>query len=205
MLKKAIGITSIANLYVGILESRIVEDEIIERFNLVEVYGVKNRTEAALRLHKNTVFNASDDNILRIRVKDKDPSRAADMANAFVEELDRQNKRLSAGQATSKRIFLGNRLKEIEARMGEIDTMLAREAAVQEMLFELLTKEYEIAKIEEAKSMPTIQVLDQAEVPEKRMARGTIRKTFLAGFTAFVLGVMVVLAREYVFVGGEVR
>jgi uncharacterized protein involved in exopolysaccharide biosynthesis len=127
------------------------------------------------------------------------------MANAFVEELDRQNKRLSAGQATSKRIFLGNRLKEIEAKMGEIDTMLAREAAVQEMLFELLTKEYEIAKIEEAKSMPTIQVLDEADVPEKRMARGTVRKTLLAGFCAFVMGVIIVLAREYVFVGGEVR
>jgi uncharacterized protein involved in exopolysaccharide biosynthesis len=64
--------------------------------------------------------------------------------------------------AESKKIPLENRLKEIKQELNQIDSMLSSDAKIKEMLFELLTKEYEIAKIEEAKSMPTIQVLDSA-------------------------------------------
>lgn len=203
MLKKAIGVTSIANLYVGLLKSHIVEDAIIDRFDLVKVYGVAGREKARRRLRRYTRVKSSDDNILRITVKDRRRERAAAMANAFVEELDRQNKRLSAGSATSKRIFLGNRLKEIEEKLAGIDNMLSREAKLQEMLYEMLTKEYEIAKIEEAKSMPTIQVLDKAVPPEHRMARGTVKKMLLAAVVSLVLGVAAAFLREYLFVTGS--
>jgi len=197
MLKKAIGITSIANLYAGFLKSWVVEDAVIDRFDLMKVYGVGSRVEAHRKLQQHTTVKTSDDNILRITVKDREAQRAAAIANGFVEELDRQNKRLSAGQATSKRIFLENRLKEIEQKLGAIDNILSREAKTQEMLFELLTREYEIAKIEEARSMPTIQVLDKAIAPEKRMPRGTVRKVLVTAVAAFSLAVLGVLLREY--------
>jgi len=197
MLKKAIGITSIANLYVGFLKSRVVEDAVIDRFDLMKVYGVGSRVEAHRKLQQHTTIKTPDDNILRVTIKDKDPQRAAAIANGFVEELDRQNKRLSAGQATSKRIFLENRLKEIEQKLGAIDNILSREAKTQEMLFELLTREYEIAKIEEARSMPTIQVLDKAIAPEKRMARGTVRKMLVTAVAVFSLAVLGAFVREY--------
>jgi len=65
------------------------------------------------------------------------------------------------------------------------------------MLFELLTREYEIAMIEEAKSMPTIQILDRAIVPEVRLPRGTVKKTLLAGVVSFMLAVFAAFACEY--------
>jgi tyrosine-protein kinase Etk/Wzc len=65
------------------------------------------------------------------------------------------------------------------------------------MLYELLVREYEIAKIEEAKSMPTIQVLDQAAVPELPMPRGTIKKAMVAGITAAVFGLFLAFILEY--------
>ena len=197
MLADIIGITSIADMYVSILESRVVTDAIIDRFDLMKVYDVKKRFATRKTLQVNTIIKASKENIVRITVRDKDPNRAAAMANAYVEELDRQNKRLSTGQATSKRVFLKNRLKEIEEKLSEIDNILSREAKIQEMLFELLTREYEIAKIEEVKSMPTIQILDRAIVPEVRMPRGTKRKVMLAGATYFMFAVFIAFAREY--------
>ncbi len=45
---------------------------------------------------------------------------------------------------------------------------LFRKAKIQETVFELLTQQYEIAKIEEAKEVPTVKVIDPADYPEKR-------------------------------------
>jgi uncharacterized protein involved in exopolysaccharide biosynthesis len=45
---------------------------------------------------------------------------------------------------------------------------LYRKSKIQETVFELLTQQYEIAKIEEAKEVPTIKVIDAADYPEKR-------------------------------------
>lgn len=199
LLRNVVNVTSAADLYVGILDSRAVADAILDRFNLAHVYDVNGvRYLAERELRRNTQINVSDEEIVSITVEDRDPSRAAAIANAYVEELDRQNKRLSTGQATSKRIFLENRLAEIERKLSRIETMPAREAQVQEMLYELLVRELEIAKIEEAKSMPTIQVLDPASPPEVRMARGTVRKAFLAGVLALGFGVFLAFVREYV-------
>jgi uncharacterized protein involved in exopolysaccharide biosynthesis len=196
-LQKAIGVTSIADMYVGILESRAVADILVERFDLMNVYegdGLKSTVRRTLA--NNTYIEVSDEGIVRVTVEDEDPNRAAAMANAYVEELDRQNKRLSAGQATSKRVFLENRLGEVEDKLSKIENILSREAKTQEMLYEMLTREYEIAKIEEAKNMPTIQVLDEAIVPEMRMPRGTIRASALAGLVSFILAVLIAFARE---------
>jgi len=198
LLRKAIDVTSIADMYVGILQSRAVADAIIDRFNLMKVYEQdRYRSNARNKLRKNTAIKVSDEGIVTITVKDRDPNRAAAMANTYVDELDQQNKRLSSGQATSKRVFLENRLKEIERQLSNIVNIPAREARIKEMLYELLCQEYELAKIEEVKSMPTIQVLDRAVVPETRMPRGTMKKTALAGVVSLMLAIFVAFGREY--------
>jgi capsule polysaccharide export protein KpsE/RkpR len=69
---------------------------------------------------------------------------------------------------------------------------LFRQAKIQETVFEILTKQYELAKIDEAKSIPTIKVLDQAQVPEKR---STPKRTLITVIGAFLAGL---LATAYV-------
>jgi uncharacterized protein involved in exopolysaccharide biosynthesis len=53
---------------------------------------------------------------------------------------------------------------------------LMRETKIQEKLFELITSQYEMAQIEEAQDFNTIQILDKAVPPEKKLSpkRGTI-------------------------------
>jgi len=198
LLRKITNTASVADMYAGILQSRTVADALVDKFDLTKVYKVSSRTKARGYLRRKTNVKVSEDGILYVTVVDWDRDRVAAMANAFVEELDRQNKRLSTGQATSKRVFLENRLKEAEQKLSQIDNILLSEAKVQEMLYELLVREYEIAKIEEAKSMPTIQVLDPASPPEIRRARGTIRKAGLAGIVALVGMICVAFCREYI-------
>ncbi|MGA2467031.1 MAG: GNVR domain-containing protein, partial [Thermodesulfobacteriota bacterium] len=97
----------------------------------------------------------------------------------------------------SKKVFLENRLREIEKDLSGIDNLLSRDAKIKEMLFELLTKEYEIAKIEEAKSMPTIQVLDKAVVPEKKYKPKRTQMVVLAGVISLFVSVLAAFVREH--------
>lgn len=190
---------TIAKMYVEILESREVADAIIDRFDLMAVYeGIEYRSDARKQLKKNTKVQTTDGGAVRVAVVDLDPNLAAAVAHAYVEELDLRNKKLSAGQATNKRIFLENRLKEVEGRLSKVDDILSREARIQEGLYESLVLQYEMAKLEEANSMPTIQVLDPPVVPELGVPRGTVRKGVLAGVAAFMFGVFLAFTREYV-------
>jgi uncharacterized protein involved in exopolysaccharide biosynthesis len=164
----------------------------------MNVYQEKEyRSNARNTLRKNTTIKVSDEGIVTITVKDRDPNRAAAMANAYVQELDQQNKRLSSGQATSKRVFFQSRLKEIERELSNIGNIPAKEAQIKEMLYELLSREYELARIEEAKSIQTIQVLDPAVVPELPVGRGTARKGMMAGVASFMLAVFAAFAHEH--------
>jgi hypothetical protein len=45
---------------------------------------------------------------------------------------------------------------------------LFRRTKIDDAVFELLTKEYEVAKIQEAREIPSAEVLDAASVPEKK-------------------------------------
>ena len=199
LLRKAMDLTSVADMYAGILRSRAILDTIIDRFDLTKVYPrTKYRSKVRDKLRDNTTVRVSDEGIVSITVEDRKPARAAAMANAYVEELDRQNKRLSSGQATSKRVFLENRLKEIEQELSNIENIPARDAKIKEMLYQLLSQEYELAKIEEAKSMPTIQVLDAAVVPEVKSKPKRMLMVVLSGIVALLASVLLAFVREYV-------
>ena len=194
---------NLSGLYGGILESRTVSEALIDRFDLMNVYEkVKTKTQARKRLRQATHIKASKAGIVHITVKDRDPNRAAAMTNAYLEELDQQNKHLSGGQATSKRIFLENRLEEIRDELSKIESLQSREVHIKELLFELLSQECEFAKIEEAKNMPTIQVLDSAVVPEEGIARGTVKKGMLVGVVALMFSIFMAFLREY---AGNIR
>jgi uncharacterized protein involved in exopolysaccharide biosynthesis len=45
---------------------------------------------------------------------------------------------------------------------------LFRETKIQEAVLETLTREYEMAKVQEAKEIPTVKVLDPPQIPDKR-------------------------------------
>jgi tyrosine-protein kinase Etk/Wzc len=198
MLRQMMDASSISDMYVGILRSRSVVDALIERFDLGRIYGKENKFYFTRKiLSDRTSIKVGEEGIVAITVEDRDPCRAAALANAYVEELDRQNKRLSVGQATNKKVFLENRLREMEKDLSGIDNLLSRDAKNKEMLFDLLTREYEIAKIEEAKSMPTIQVLDKAEPSEKRCSPKRMQMVLLAGLTSLFVSIFIAFAGEY--------
>jgi capsule polysaccharide export protein KpsE/RkpR len=72
-----------------------------------------------------------------------------------------------------------------------------RRAKIQETVYELLTEQYELAKVQEAKETPSVKVLDPARIPEK--------KSFPPRLVIMFLGTFLVCAVSVVWVLGSAR
>lgn len=72
-----------------------------------------------------------------------------------------------------------------------------RELKTQEAIFEQLTKQYEVAKLNEAKDSSSLQVLDEAVVPIKKSKPMRALIVILATVTAFFIGVFMAFIQEY--------
>ncbi len=68
-----------------------------------------------------------------------------------------------------------------------------REAKIQETVYELLTQQNELAKVEEAKETPSVKVLDPAEIPEKKSFPPRLVIMCLGTLIAIALSVMAIL------------
>jgi uncharacterized protein involved in exopolysaccharide biosynthesis len=85
-----LGMHSTGALFVDLLGSRTLEDRIVDRFGLRKEYGERYQVEARKRLRDRTeVSEDRKSEVITIRVTDRDPQRAARIAQAYVEELDR--------------------------------------------------------------------------------------------------------------------
>lgn len=281
-----LGFKSTAGMFVGVLRSRTVQDRLIDRFDLRKVYGVRYMEDARRKLTKNTnISEEKKSGIITITVSDRDPRRAAAIAQAYVEQLNRLVAELSTSAAHRERVFLEGRLqvvkqeldsaaaelgefssknatldvkeqgkamveaaatlqgrliaaqseleglrqvysennirvRTIRARIAELQHQLQgmrgqstaaapsqdqpypsirqlpllgiryaelyRQNKIEEVVYEALTKQYELAKVQEAKEIPSVKVLDSADVPE--------RKTFPPRLVVIILGTMFCLA-----------
>jgi tyrosine-protein kinase Etk/Wzc len=262
----SLGLKTPADMYIGILQSRTIADEIIAQFKLRDTYKTKKMQDTRAALKSHITIESGKDGLIQISVVDHDPQRASDMANAYVAELYDMNSNLAITEAAQRRVFFDQQLyeekkalataeedlratqqktgliqlsgqalmiiqsisqlraqiasREVElqslrisatdqnpdvARLNsEISTMrqqLAklendqqsipqpgdialpagrvaedsleygrklREVKYHETLFDLLSRQYEAARIDEAKSAPIIQVIDHAVPPDKR-------------------------------------
>ncbi len=296
-----LGIKSSGALFIGILRSSTVEDRLIDRFGLKEVYGARLGVSARQKLAENTSISEDrKSGILTITVTDGDPKRAAAIAQAYVEELDRLVAQLSTSSARKEREFLEDRLKTVQidlesaekefsqfaskngaidikeqgramveaaatlegqliaakseleglkqiytdnnvrvratrARIAELQSQiekvggkgesstsdsstqgdavypsirklpllgvafadLYRRTRVQEAVFEALTQQYELAKVQEAKETPSVKVLDEAHVPERKSFPPRLTIMFLCTFLALAGAMVFTLGRAH--------
>jgi capsule polysaccharide export protein KpsE/RkpR len=256
-------------LFVSILYSRTVSDRVIEQFQLNRVYHAKLIEDTRIALWEHVdISEDRKSGVIGITVTDKDPRRAAGIAQAYVTELNRLVAEVSTSSARRERLFLEDRLKTVKAtldnatvrfsefassntaidvpaqgkamveaaawiqgelifeeselrgleqiyapgnvrlqahqarvvelrqqlqKLGGSDSAseiksdhslfpsirklpllgvtyfdLYRESKIQESLYQLLTQQYELAKVEEAKQIPSVKVLDAAVVPTKK-------------------------------------
>jgi uncharacterized protein involved in exopolysaccharide biosynthesis len=287
-----LGLKNPNDIFVGMLKSRTVEDAMVQHFGLMQEYHARYLSDARKRFEgRATVDGSGKDGLIHISVEDRDPQRAADLANGYVDQFRSQSQHLAITEASQRRLFFEQELeraknnlanaeealKQTEQTTGviqldsqaraliesattlraqvaekevqiqgmrtfatgenaqlvqaqqELEGMRAqlaklggsedsasggiivpkgqvpeagleyvrklRDVKYNETIFDILARQFEIAKLDEAKEGALIQVVDPAIVPDKRsfpkrglLVVGTIVLGFIFGcFAAFLL------------------
>lgn len=123
-------------------------------------------------------------------------------AQARIDELRKQLRRLGGqGETTpnsdgaDKSEMLYPSIRKLPL-LGVTFADLYRSTRIQEAIFETLTKQYELAKVEEAKEVPSVRVLDPPDVPEKKSFPPRTLITLMGAFTGFLIGATWLIGKE---------
>lgn len=275
------GVKNPGEIYLGMLKSRTIADNLVAKFDLKRRYQLASPERARGRLAENTVVSSGKDGLITVSVEDTDQKLVAGLANGYVSELHQLTKTLAVTEASQRRLFFERQLesakdnlakvevslkgamdsggvisvdseslailqtaarlraqvstKEIQLgsmrpfvtdqnpeyrraveelrslrselakleggravsaptggdKRGGLDNIqLMRDLKYYQMLYELLAKQYEVARLDEAKEAPQIQVLDAAVEPEfkakPKRALIVLASTIVAFFAAVV-------------------
>jgi len=112
-----LGVSTTGALVVAMMRSQTVEDRIIDRFNLKQVYRIGLQGDARRRLEVKTTFSVEPKGFVVLHVTDSDPQRAAAMARAYIEELGILMAQLNNSSAHRERVFLQDRLQIVKVEM----------------------------------------------------------------------------------------
>ena len=286
----AAGIKNPNDLYIGMLKSRLVSDNIIARYSLMKVYDEESLEKTRMELANNTFVATGKDSFIVIEVEDEDRQRSADLANAYVDELLKLTKVLAVTQAGQQRVFYEQQLElaknnlakaeaalktrldqtgvvsvdadsraivevvsrlraQVSAKEIQIASMQAfvtsnnqefkraqeelaslkdqlsklqngaavvpgaetnspsestglesikmlRDVKYYQMLYEILSKQYELARLEEAKNIALIQVLDRAIPPELKFKPKRAILILTSIMFAFLLAIILTVLLE---------
>jgi tyrosine-protein kinase Etk/Wzc len=108
----SLNIKNPADMYVSLLTSRTVEDAMIQRFGLMAAYDEKRMSDTRKQLESRTTAIAGvKDGLIRIAVEDRDPKRAAELANGYVEEFRKLSASLAITEAARRRLFFEQQLQ----------------------------------------------------------------------------------------------
>jgi tyrosine-protein kinase Etk/Wzc len=112
------------DLYLAVLQSNTVEDGLIKRLHLMDAYHTTRLSEARRLLAANSKFVSEKGGMISITIKDGDPHRAAQIANAYVDELHDINSRLIIGEAGVRRNFFSQQLAIEKDRLTDAEIAL---------------------------------------------------------------------------------
>jgi uncharacterized protein involved in exopolysaccharide biosynthesis len=293
LLDGGLGLSNPNDTYTGILTSRTVYDRVIDRFDLMAYYEEEFREDARKQLDDSVKVKDSSGGIIVIQVEDADPQLAANMANAFVEELKEMVQVIAVTEASKRRLFFDEQLRQsqeslvraeeamrefqestgvikiedqTEAVIESIASLRAKIAAKEvelkvmktfatpmnpdlqriqeelsgmkeqlnkletsegsghdsimptalmpamgtdyfrklrdlkyhETLYELMAKQYEVARVDEARDATVIQVLDKAVPPEKKAQPKKALMVSVSMFTGLFFSLFLAFCHEYI-------
>lgn len=115
-----------ADVYKAVLGSRTVQEELVQRFDLKRVYKKKGMELTLKELTGRTKIKMNPDGTIKVSVTDRDPKRAADMANSYLVALDRFNVEKRNTTANRTRLFLQTRTAETDSLLRASEDALRR-------------------------------------------------------------------------------
>ncbi len=115
-----------SDVIAAILQSRSVALAVIEKEDLMDVYRAESKEDALRELSSHTEVEVTPEGIISLCFEDKDRFKAAQVANGFVQELDRVNRGANTSQARNARIFIEERLIQTKKDLTKAEEDLRR-------------------------------------------------------------------------------
>ena len=123
----ATGLKNPNDQFVSMMKSDFVADELITRFDLLKRYDVDYKLDARNNLLAISNISSGKDGLITIRVDDKDPVTAAQIANAYPEALSKLLKRLAVTESQQRRLFFEKQVQDTTDKLNA--AQLALEAS----------------------------------------------------------------------------
>jgi tyrosine-protein kinase Etk/Wzc len=122
-----LGIKNPADMYISFLTSRTVEDAMIQRYGLMKEYHRKRMSDTRKEFeHRTTAVAGTKDGLIRISVEDRDPKRAAELANGYVEEFRRLSASLAITEAARRRLFFEQQVQQSKDKLTEAEEAMSK-------------------------------------------------------------------------------
>ena len=124
----AAGVTGLKNpndKYVAMIQSRTVEDAMVQHFGLMQEYRKRYLSDArkAFEGHA-TVDGSSKDGMIHISVADRNPQRAAELANGYVDQFRDLSQHLAITEASQRRVFFEQELEQAKNNLANAEEAL---------------------------------------------------------------------------------
>ena len=170
-----VGAKTTGATFVALLGSRSVQDAIVTRFNLQSVYWVRHKEDARKVLSARTsVTEDRKSGVIAITVRDRAPERARDIAQAYVEELNRLIAQVTTSSARRQRIFIEQRLVSVKSGLEDAEKQFSEFASKNTVLD---VKEQTKAMVESAANLQGQLIAAQSELQglEQVYAQNNVR------------------------------
>lgn len=201
-----------------IISSNYVLDKVIEKFNLVERYQIKDNPVGNTRkvLKENLKSNNDDETgIFTVSFTDIDPVFAKEVVNYAVEILEERFTSLNVDQDKITQKNLEENIKnsyatiiELQDKITELEnsvsyptptynmpsivrdtTMIKMELSAQQEIYKQLKAQEELLKVKMASEQPAFQVLEYAEVPDLKSGPSRGMLCIIVTFAAFFFSI----------------
>ncbi len=113
------------NLYIGLLRSRSVEDNVIRRADLMRYYQTSSWDITRGILGSVTYISQGPDSIIALGVRDRDAGKAASIANAYLEALQDLSDKMAQSQSAVTRKFFDRQLVEEQVALDKAEDQFA--------------------------------------------------------------------------------
>jgi uncharacterized protein involved in exopolysaccharide biosynthesis len=294
-----LGLATPTHVLGGMLGSETIQRTLVDQFNLRKVYRKKLYVDAELMLKsRTTIEEVRLSQMIKIRVTDRDPVRARDLAQAYVDALNHLVEQMTTSSAHRERVFLEARLQSIKkdldasslalsqfsskthtlnpeaqgramlsatadlegnlitaeadlrglqqayspenvrvrsaaAKVAELRSQLNqlsgtdaapvatphsaeslpnlhdlplldytyadlyRRTQIEEMIYQTLTRQYEAAKVQEAKDLPSVRILDPPRIPERKAWPPRTLMTLIGALFGLLLAIASIYAERF--------
>lgn len=120
------GLSSPSDLYAAIMQSSRIKNTIIRKYDLKKEFKVKTMHDASKALDKISKIDISMEGIISVSVTYKNKYLATDIANSFIEELDKFNTETAMTVGKKYRIFIEKRLEESTDSLAQAEETLRK-------------------------------------------------------------------------------